>query len=365
LDFFSEAESAKSLDRAQFKVMQDFCIRNRKRVGAVVVYSVSRFSRLTSDHLTVKVLLDKLGIALVSVTEQISPTPMGRFTETLMSAQAQLDNELRAERTKEGMAAAVDSGNWVHRPPLGYLSADVPGGLQIDPSRASLIRTAFEMYAAGLESATSILKAVTGLGLRNRNEKPLSPQSFDKLLKNPLYAGVISIPSWGIRVRGRFEPIIDEALFTRVSERLQARRLPQRTSDVARLFPLRVFVRCSHCGQGLTGSLSTGRHGGRYGYYCCRVQRCRAVKFKQSDLHYKFLDVLASLQLRTDMSPLFREAVRSVWKQRTNDRERRVLEARKRVEELEEWRERVIRARLPTKSNGISMKSKWQRLKPN
>ena len=56
-----------------------------------------------------------------------------------MSAYAQLDNELRAARTKEGMTAAVNAGNWVHRAPIGYINASVPGGLAKDPKRADLI----------------------------------------------------------------------------------------------------------------------------------------------------------------------------------------------------------------------------------
>lgn len=80
LAHFFEAESAKTTDRAQFQAMQDdFCIAHRKQVAAVVVYSISRFSRVTADHLSVRVLLDRLGIRLLSVTEPISDSPIGRI----------------------------------------------------------------------------------------------------------------------------------------------------------------------------------------------------------------------------------------------------------------------------------------------
>jgi site-specific DNA recombinase len=164
LAIFSEAESAKSLDRAQFQAMQDYCIANRKQIAAVVVYNVSRFSRVTSDHLTVKLILNKLGITLRSVTEPLTADPIGRYTETIMSAHAQLDNELKALRTREGMAAAIASGKWVHRPPLGYVSSKLPGGLAPDASRADLIRRAFEMFASGAGSNAGILDTLTRLG---------------------------------------------------------------------------------------------------------------------------------------------------------------------------------------------------------
>src|SRR4051794_17426349 len=126
LEVSSEAESAKSLDRARFQAMPEFCLKHRKEIAAVVVYAVSRFSRQTADHLTVRLLLTRLGIELRSVTEPIDATPTGRFTETIMSASAQLDNEIRAVRTREGMTAAVKAGSWVHPAPIGYINAAVP-----------------------------------------------------------------------------------------------------------------------------------------------------------------------------------------------------------------------------------------------
>jgi site-specific DNA recombinase len=342
---FSEAESAKTLDRAEFQKMQEYCIANRKQVAAVVVYSVSRFSRVTHDHHSVKLLLDKVGIRLLSATEQISDTPMGRFTETLMSAQAQLDNELRAERTVDGMTSAVQSGEWVHRPPIGYIASDCPGGLRPDPDRAELVQLAFEIYAQGELSAAEVRRKVTALGLRNKRGTPVSPQQFDKMLKNPVYAGIIRIPSWGMEAKGRFEPLVTEELFSRVMARLQgnARSKPRAGSEVSPLFPLRVFVRCSVCGQGLTGSLSTGKLGGRYGYYACRNSKCRAVKFRRLDLHVKFLDLLSSLKLKPEMALTFREAVKSVWRARAAQHEKNVAAARKRVAELQQFKNQIIK----------------------
>jgi site-specific DNA recombinase len=345
LAVFSEAQSAKTLDRVEFQKMREFCVANRKQVAAVVVYNVSRFSRVTHDHLTVKLLLDKLGINLLSATEQIGNTPIGRFTETIMAGYAQLDNELRAERTIDGMTSAVQSGQWVHRPPLGYVKANVPGGLEPDPERAELIRMAFEIYAQGDLSAAEVLRKVTSLGLKNHRNAPVSPQQFDKMLRNPIYTSTIRVPSWGLEVKGKFKPLITERLFSCVSARLHGNRTSERIteSDVAQSFPLRVFVRCSACGKGLTGSLATGKLGGRYGYYTCRTPNCRAVKFKQLDLHLMFLDLLASLKFNTERLPMFRDTVKSVWSEKTAQQERTLSAARRRISELQEWRDQVVK----------------------
>ena len=347
LKVFSEAESARTVDRAQFQAMQEFCVRHRKEVAAVVVYSVSRFSRQTSDHLTVKLLLQKLGIDLRSVTEPIDPSPTGRFTETVMSAYSQLENELRALRTKDGMMAAVQSGKWVHRAPLGYVNANVPGGLLKDPARADLICTAFELFVGG-DGKTEILKKVTDLGLRTQTNTELSIQSLDNLLRNPVYGGLISIPKWGLEVPGRFAPIIDGELLARVKARLSEPQV-ERSPEVSEEFPLRVFVRCSGCGQGITGSFSTGRRGGKYPYYFCRVKGCHAVSFKRLDLEVKFLTLLDSLRVGDQFRPLLKEAVRAVWTRKKTQHDNVLAQARKQISELQAWQEQVVRAWIAEK----------------
>lgn len=63
-------------------------------------------------HFTVRAFLQKLGIVLRSVTEQIDDTSQGRFTENILAAVAQLDNDVKSERTKVGMRDALKRGRW-------------------------------------------------------------------------------------------------------------------------------------------------------------------------------------------------------------------------------------------------------------
>lgn len=120
LRVFSEAESAKSVDRPRFQEMLAYCSSRRAKIVAVVVHSVSRFARNSLDHLTVRQRLQSHGIRLESATEGIDGTPTGKFNERVIAAFAELDNDLRAKRTIEGMQAAVSKGHWVHKVPIGY-----------------------------------------------------------------------------------------------------------------------------------------------------------------------------------------------------------------------------------------------------
>ena len=80
----------------------------------VVIESLSRLGRSTRDLLELVDLFQKKGVQLVSLKEQIDTgTPTGKLLFTLMSALAQFERDVIAERTKEGLRAARANGRGV------------------------------------------------------------------------------------------------------------------------------------------------------------------------------------------------------------------------------------------------------------
>lgn len=77
----------------------------------VVVWKLDRLGRNTRNLLALIDNLERRGVHFRSVTEGISTTgPMGRAILTVMSAFAQLERDQLAERTRAGMAVAVEHG---------------------------------------------------------------------------------------------------------------------------------------------------------------------------------------------------------------------------------------------------------------
>ena len=313
--FREEGESAKTADRTELQVLLAYCRTHKATVGFVVVHSLSRFSRDTRAHHALVGLLAGWGIALRSATEPISDTPTGRLMESVVSAMAQFENDVKAGRTREGMQAALRMGRWCFPAPLGYLPGARGGpSLEPDPERADAVRSAFEDFAAGRHTRATLLRAVTARGLTTRKGRPVAAAVLDTILANPLYAGRVEVAAWGIAVSGDFAPLVSEATFARAQARLAGGRevVPHKDNPD---FPLRGFVRCGDCGNPLTACWTRGRSGARYGYYQC--PRCGGVRVSKPRLEGAFVDLLARLQPRPEFARLWSAVVRDVWRRRT------------------------------------------------
>ncbi len=321
-EFRDEGKSAKTTDREDFKTMVRFCSDPVNSVGYVVVSDLSRFSRQAMDQMEVRAQLLAAGVRLRSVSETIDETASGNLVANLFGAFNQFDNDRKAERTKAGMLKAASIGRWPHKAPLGYrniIGAKKGPNIEPDSDTAPLMLKAFEMAATGLHSSAEILRHVNQLGLKTAKGKPVTPQTFQKTLQNPIYKGVIHLPEWDFTGPGSFTPLVDADLFDRVQDILTGRR-PSLTEYQRNHpdFPLRVFVRCAYCGVGLTGSSPRGRNKS-YPYYSCRTKGCRQISLSPDKLHLAFVSLLQRLTPTHESLAGIKDAVRAVWMQRQGD----------------------------------------------
>jgi len=78
-------------------------------------YATNRFARNAHDYAVITTLLLGFGIRLRSATETITDDPAGKLTANLLAAIAQFENDQKAQRTRDGMAAALQKGQWTWR----------------------------------------------------------------------------------------------------------------------------------------------------------------------------------------------------------------------------------------------------------
>ena len=130
--FHEEGESAKTTDRSQLQNLLTYCRLNKGRVHFVVVFNLTRFARDKYDHFALRSHLQSLGISLRSATEPIDDTSTGKLMEGVLAAFAQFDNDVRSDRTRAGMKAALELGRWMFLAPIGYLNAPRVNGQEPD-----------------------------------------------------------------------------------------------------------------------------------------------------------------------------------------------------------------------------------------
>ena len=94
--------------------MQD---AHRRKFDVVVVWKFDRFARSVSHLLRALETFNSLGIAFVSLGEQIdTSTPAGKMVFTVLAAVAELERSLIVERVKAGLRNARAKGKRLGRP---------------------------------------------------------------------------------------------------------------------------------------------------------------------------------------------------------------------------------------------------------
>ena len=111
VDFITGSkEKREALDR----LMSD---AHKRRFDVVAVWKFDRFARSVSHLLRALENFNALGIAFVSLTEQMdTTTPAGKMVFTVLGAVAELKRSLIAERVRAGLRNARAKGKRLGRP---------------------------------------------------------------------------------------------------------------------------------------------------------------------------------------------------------------------------------------------------------
>ena len=93
---------------------------HRRKFDVVIVWSFDRMARSVSHLLRALETFNSLGIAFVSLREQIdTSTPAGKMVFTVLGAVAELERSLIAERVRAGLRNARAKGKRLGRPRCG------------------------------------------------------------------------------------------------------------------------------------------------------------------------------------------------------------------------------------------------------
>ncbi|MFT5512458.1 MAG: site-specific DNA recombinase [Bacteroidia bacterium] len=118
-EFGGTYESAKSDERIQFKQMIAFV--KRHKVGAIIVYSMDRFSRSSANSIYISEQLRKVSTEITSVTQPVdATTAAGELQQSIYFMFSQYENKQRRLKCMAGTLEKLLHGDWVTVPPFRY-----------------------------------------------------------------------------------------------------------------------------------------------------------------------------------------------------------------------------------------------------
>ncbi len=289
----------------------------------VIFDDLKRYARDTEFHLKLKREMAARNATRDCLNFKFEDTPEGEFIETILAAQGELERKQNRRQVIQKMKARVEQGFAVFRAPVGYrYEKSKRGGKELVPNEphASAVREALEGFASGRFGSQVEVKRFLEADPHFPKDLPngeLRQQTVVRLLEQPIYAGYVQAPHWGVSLRkGHHEGLISFETMEKNFARLVAGVYAPTRKDCKEDFPLRGAVACASCGTALTAGWCKGKYK-HYPYYFCRQSGCveKGKSIARDKLEQKFRTHLSELEPPKPLIELASAMFRDCWEQ--------------------------------------------------
>ncbi len=264
---FHEAKTAKEPGRTVFGEMVSF-LESGKAEG-IISWNPDRLARNSVDGGKIIHLVDR-GIikSLKFPTHWFEPTPQGLFILQIAFGQSKYYVDNLRENVKRGLRQKIRNGVWPSKAPVGYLNNPKTRGVDVDPEKATKVKQAFELYAGGKHTVSSITEWCHTNNLLSRSNQKIQYSKVYAFLQNIFYVGLMK---YGGEVHeGKHEPLISKKMFDKVQEILKEKGKPRRTKKYH--FDFLGLMKCP-CGASITAEYKRKKSGREYVYYRCTKKK--------------------------------------------------------------------------------------------
>lgn len=332
-----EGKSGTTLDRPALKDLLIKC-KEDKSIGAVIVQETDRLARNTKDHLTIRAILRKAGVKLISVAQpMLDDSPEGNMIDTILASVNQFQSDISGRKVRRALQEKFNQGWWPGWAPLGYLNVTIGDDgddqkarriIVKDPQRWHLIQEAFKLYLTGNYSADEVNDILYRKGLRSKSGTKVPHSIMVRTLKSPFYVGLMV---WkGQRKMGKHPPMISLPEHHRVLEIMDAHNL-HACRRRKHIFLLRGFVFCNMCGQRYTAERHPKKN---KDYYHCASKgkhSNRGQNVEASVLEDQVAEQFRRIQFSDKFAGLVTKKLQALYQEQrgTIDSQRHVLENRK------------------------------------
>ena len=305
--YIDTAKSATTDDRPAFQQMISDVKEGNVTCDYVLVHKLDRFARSTYDSIYYEAQLNKYGIAILSVVENLDGSIDSKFMKTVYMAMAELYSQNLGREVMKGLKTNALKGKHTGGfPPLGFNVNDEKY-YEINEEEAVIVYKIFEMYTSGY-GYKQILKYLNSMGYKTKFGNAFGNNSLHTILSNVKYAGImvynlrlekgldgkrrpaLKPEEEVIRAEGVIPQIIPTDMFDKAQVMLERNAINGGRFKAKIPYLLSGLGYCGECGASLYGN---SRHSGRgktlYVTYRCSA-RAQHKGCNTKEMNRKYLD---------------------------------------------------------------------------
>jgi DNA invertase Pin-like site-specific DNA recombinase len=174
-------ESAKNLNRPGLQRL--IALVDSAKVEAVIVSKLDRLTRSVKDLCSLLELLEKRGVALISVAESLdTASAAGRLVITIMAAVSQWEREAIGERTRDALRHKRTSGERVGNIRFGFRLSPDGKHVEPDPGEQGVLTEIGHLRQSG-QTMRGIAAALNRKALRTRRGSAWRLEHVARIIK--------------------------------------------------------------------------------------------------------------------------------------------------------------------------------------
>lgn len=317
-------------------------------IDLVITKSISRFSRNTTDCLTLVRKLLNYEVYVIFEKENINTGSMeSELMLAILASMAESESRSISENEKWSIKKRFQNGTYViSYPPYGY--ANVDGEMVIVPEQAEVVKEIFAGCLAG-KSTHIIAKELNEKGVPTKRGAKWTGATINGILTNEKYIGdalfqkTITDASFKRKrnygeeeqyyCENHHEPIIDKDTFEKAKEAIRQRGLEkgncsEDTSKYQNRYAMSGKIKCGECGRSFKRRYHYTSHGRSYNAWCCGghiedSSSCSMKFIRDDDLKRAFLTMMNKLVFGNDL--VLKPLLISITTMQGNEEQRKQL----------------------------------------
>ncbi len=290
------AETASKTDeRTTFKEMVAYAKDNASKLDGMLFYKIDRAARNLFDYVELERVESAFNVPLIAVSQPTENTPAGRMQRRMLASMASFYTEQQSLDVTEGLARRAAAGLFISVAPYGYRNERTNGRslIVVDEREAKNVQLIFDLYAHHNCTLDMIATRLADLSVTYTNAVPeWSRSKIHKILHDRAYIGEMRYR--GQWLVGTHSPLVERVVWDRVQSLLGGKVYKNHEMVYAGS-----LIRCSHCGNLITGETIKKASGKAYVYYRCTMYNKGdhpRVRFSQKQMDEKMVSIFNQIR---------------------------------------------------------------------